>query len=230
VQATSQGATASDELPTGDRLKRWWTLASLTKEGMASTRWGRFARWLSVGVAVLYGVRLLGDEGPSALRHGLAALMWPVLATFPALFGLARASQRALEQLARLHGLNGRESSSARVLARITLVATPLMWSTLAIWLCFAVNLDSLRGALLALVGLSTTLLVQLGLAGVVSATTAVCEQLSPTRPQRTLWLLVLVPAVLRPVVPELPSVWDAYEHWVTWSVTLGTDTVGTES
>lgn len=223
MQATEQDAATRVEVSAGEDLRRFWTLSASHREVLSGARSARIARWLFVALTAIYGARALASDGATnVLRDGLSSLVWPLLISLPALLVSNAARRSSVESLALLRGLERRGCAAAHPLARVTLLAKPLVVSSLVLWLCFAIDVGSFGGFALAVLGLGACLLVQVACAGLLVALAALCEQLAPARPQRTFWAFVFIPLLLHSVLPELPSAWHGYRELIAWSVALG--------
>jgi hypothetical protein len=179
---------------------------------MLGARSYRVARWLVGATITAYGWQLVGGAPAAPTLHAaLGALGWlGVLASLGA-FRTDRRSMTALEDLALLNGVPHGTHRLAHAAARASLPFKPLGIATLILWSLALVQQQTLSGLALGLLGLASTLLAVAALSACLAGLAALSESIAPAAPGRTLLGLSLIPALLHPVVPELPSLWHAW-------------------
>lgn len=195
-------------------------LSGLFRESLLRGRAHRVARWIMAALTLIWSVSLLaGDAGLDVVAHGLGVLAWLVVFATQSYFRVDTDNARAIRELGRLSGFDARWSRWALGLARAEMSFRPLAIATTVLWLSVLWTRSSLT-TLATLLGVwLVCLLAAAAFAVALSCLAAVAERLAPKKPGRVLLALVVIPALLSAVIPELPSVWHAYASWISKSV-----------
>jgi hypothetical protein len=204
------------------RWRQLWVLSELTFLQLKRSSGAHLAWIFAGGLVLFYGFSSLRGEGRDALVGGLDALRWPALFSAFAFFATHPSASEAagLASLARLRGLPVAALPVTVALARLRVVLPPLLLAATLLWLAALTTFD--RSTLLRWpLALASTWFAICALGVCLAALAALSEQLAPRRPRRMLLALILVPALLFPVVPELPSLWHSFSSWNDWSLSL---------
>ncbi len=201
--------------------RQLWTLSALQREVLVHSRAYRLGLWLQALLGFVYCVRLLsGAGGARTVLHGAIALGWTTVITASAFFRGSWAARHALHDLARLSGASRREWLGLG-LARASLVVKPLVLGHTALWACWAWQLRSLSQLPWVIASFCASLLAVAALSACSSGLAAFSETVAPNKPARVLLILLVLPALLASVIPELPSLLDAHASWLGASVGL---------
>jgi hypothetical protein len=176
----------------------------------------RLSLWLHAGIAAYYALQTWG-AGHNAVGPALGALALPALLTTLSFFRRGP-SDDALVQLARLRGMSVPTLNIGLFFARAWLAMRPFLISVPLLWLSAMGAQSALSAWALLPLGILAGWACAVGLGLGLSGLAWLSEQLSPARPGRLLTLLVIVPALLKPAVPELPSLWHGYQAWAHWA------------
>lgn len=170
------------------------------------------AAWTLVAFAIY---RLGRSEWHAHLwASALRGLAW--VTAFAALC-LARSASKqdhSLEDLASLRGVDTSAWKNSLLvywwpLARLyggaaALVSLVLLWRS-----------GELAGGMRALAAILLGFAVAAGFTAALAILTRLCEWLAPQRPKALLLTLLLLPALLRSGVPEVPSLIHLHHHWI---------------
>ncbi len=177
--------------------------------------------WLFVLVVFIYGVRLLGGGGAQTVQDAGVALAWTSLVTCGAFYYRSREARDALVDLATLSGANIR-GDWGTALARASLIAKPVALAQTLVWLCWMWHAQDLLRLPWLLMSFGASMLALASYCTCISGLAHISETIAPQKPTLVLLALLIVPALLASVIPELPSLLDAYEAWLQASISLG--------
>jgi hypothetical protein len=107
-------------------------------------------------------------------------------------------------------------------LARASLMFKPMAFAQALIWLCWMWHAQDLHRLPWLLLSFGASLLALASYCICLSGLAHLSEAIAPKKPTRLLLALLIVPALLASVIPELPSLLDAYETWLQASIALG--------
>lgn len=196
-------------------LPGWLRVRALAGEPLATALGARLGLWLHGAMTLYYAAQSWGGER-APLGNALSALALPSLLTATVFFR-STPTTSPFSELARQRGLSLGSLNMGVALARAWLVARPFAFSVPVLWLSALATSSALSAWFTALLGLLYSWLCALGLAACLSGLASLSERWSSARPGRVFWALVLIPALLKPALPELPSVWHGYRAWSQW-------------